>query len=356
MSVLIGGIIMELFFRGSDIFNDKLYFFADYGYMYFMDLNTEEVHVNRDYVLSDNGKMINIDYVKIVGEELYAVSVDGHILLRFGFLDQKVEQYEIACHKCDDGNYACFFENQGFLYVFTRELGKVVVFNIITKSTSEIAYPTDSESMYICGIENGNKVVLFPQNGSNVLVFDYKEQRFTTVQLSYVLQDVVHAVAKNGVYYILLKDGTVVIWDSDLNTVSDFLGAKNYYCNSKAANRICQYGNEFIILPSQAENILVVDTLNGDVEEYGDYPVGFGYDDKGWAKYVHYAEYKDKLFFSSRTSGYMLIIGKEDKKIAWKHVGIEDGEVGAQVLRNNASLLWRENNIINLESFIEYVK
>lgn len=260
-----------------------------------------------------------IDLGVSLGRSLYVLEMRGQYLIKYDTDTYESSCYEIDCLHSKDGNFAYMGVQDNNIYVFTRETGKLVVFDACKEEIKNISYPGGREDRYICGCKMGESFFIFPQDGRRVLEYVIGNGIWRVHKLKENLTRCVHATVSENKSFILLADGTVFQWDiknEKLNKIDYDLQA---YTGQDTAGRICCAEDYIIMLPSLAQDIVRIDRNSYKADVYRDYPSDFVYDParKHWAKYYGYCENGTEYYFACRTSEYILKIEKQSGKISW---------------------------------------
>lgn len=315
-------------FRDCVYSQDSLYFFSSENFLpmrknlitgetKFLPLNTKGETMKRA-----------IDLEITIGRSLYALDIAGRYLMRYDMDTYEMTFYEIDCQHSADGNFAYMGVLDNRIYIFTREAGKIVVFDTSKEIAESIVYPNTENSMYLCGCKMGKSFFVFPKDGNQVLEYVADESKWSVHRLRENLNGCIHAVKDEEQIYILLTNGAVFQWNIKRNKLNKIDYDLQIFTEQNTASRICCTRDYMIILPSLAQDIIKIRRDNAKAAIYKDYPSDFLYDSdkKHYSKYFGYCENATEYYFACRTSGYILKIDKQSGEISWlkSEVDIKD--------------------------------
>ena len=328
---------------------DKIYFFNEASSM-LMSINLKEHDSNVLRIKNiTQYRKVPIDYVKMVGNSIYGLEMSGEYMLRYDMTSAEIEYIKIDCNDKLDGNFAFIDSDDTYIYIFTRQQG-LVMYNYHKKTIYREKYPIcNMRAAAVCKC-GGNYVVF--QNDSNVVTEYIPESgKWKNKNIEAKLNNISQAVYNKQNFYIICGDGLIIIWNEQ-NNITYVDAVKKIYNSSNAASRICVTEDNYIIMPSAGEDILILDRDLSTVKKYMDYPSDFRYADNNWAKYNMYSEDDEKYLFSCRKSQYIACVSKKDGKITWEKSEVDITE--RDIFNYETSDVKKEkNNYLNY--FIEDV-
>lgn len=344
-----------LSFRDCIYSKNSLYFFSsEDSFPMKKNLVTGEIKVLPLH-FEGNWKEGDLDLEISIGRNLYALEREGEYLIKYDLDTYDVSHYEIDCSYRLDGNFAYLGALNDSIFIFTREAGKLVVFDTCKKIEKSVMYPSERNDIYICGCRMENRFFIFPQNGNRVLEYDVCENIWRVHRIQENLKKCMHVTINEDKIYILLADGTVFEWNVKREEWRRVEYDLQIYSDQNAASRICCIKDQIIILPSTGEDIIMFGLNDRKVHVYHDYPKDFMYDEKkkNWNKYYGYCETQEYYYFANRVSNYMLAIDKEKMKLDWIKSEVST-EQKFTWLMNRGDILWEREKM--LELFVKYNK
>lgn len=304
-----------LTFRDCVYYKQNLFFFSE---------NTNlsvrlSLQGGEDIIFPYNCQIISCDLEICVGNVVYVLEVSGKYMMQYDLNTHSCGFVQIDCGCNADGNFAFLSSHDNKVSIFTRDQGELVIYDIIGDTIERVQYPNANSNYYITGCLFGDKCLIFPKNGKDVLEYSVIHNTWKVHSLNYDLVNCVHAIAENERIYVLLASGKILVWNYNLQEIEKIINVEEFYGTSLTASRLCLTNEKIIVLPSTAQDIIVINRINGQTSIYADYPEDFGYDlnKKNWSKYYGYCENDTEYYFACRTSKYILKIEKKNGKISW---------------------------------------
>lgn len=315
-------------FRDCIYSQDCLYFFSSmYTLPMKMNLITNKIDVLPVY---SKGKLREktIDLEVSLGRNMYVLDMTGQYLIKYDIDTYESSCYEIDCLHSADGNFAFMGVRDNNMYIFTREAGKLVVFDAGKEEVKIVAYPDVEKGRYICGCKMGDSFFIFPQDGGQVLEYVAGDNIWRVRRLQESLKRCVHVAVSDDKIFILLADGTVFQWDVKNENLKKIDYDLQVYTGQDTAGRICCVKDYIIILPSLAQDIIRIDRNSYRADVHRDYPPDFVYDPdrKQWSKYYGYCENDTEYYFACRTNEYILKVEKQNGKFSWIKSQVDEWE------------------------------
>lgn len=337
-----------LIFRDCVCYKQSLFFFSD---------NTNlpvrrSLQGDGDTIFPYNCQSINCDLEICIGNIVYALEVSGKYMMHYDLNTHSYGFIQIDCSRNADGNFAFLSSHDNKVLIFTRDQGELVIYDIIEDTIERVQYPSADSNYYITGCSFGDKYLIFPKNGKGILEYNVLHNTWEIHSLNLELINCVHVIAANEHIYILLASGRILVWDYYSQEIEVIVNAEEIYSASLAASRLCLTNEKIIVLPSVAQDIIVINLVNNQTSIYVDYPKDFAYDlnKRNWSKYYGYCENDTEYYFACRTSKYILRIEKKNGKISWIRSEIEKMEIFQAYLVRNNNFVYENSG--DLELFI----
>lgn len=307
--------IMEnIIFRDCTEINDKLYFGdEDTATLMVIDLRQQECGI-LDISNSEKYRGQFIDLVTSVDSKIYFLDRSGAYMCEYSTDTKLVRYIKIDCQWRGDGNFALMQHDAKNIFIFDRKYG-VTIYDTVTDRVEKIPYPIAVDEV-VTGCKYKDEYLLFQRTGDRALRFDVKKKKWCTVKMETPLIHVIHVVAEQNNIYILTEDGSIIEWDVS-DRWNEINVAKNFYNADRAASRICLTKDNFVVLPSVADEILIIDKESLGMTIYKEYPQNFKYSNNTWTRYLGYCENEQEYFFACRTSRYVLKISKRTTDFLW---------------------------------------
>lgn len=254
------------------------------------------------------------DLITAIDRKIFAVERSGAYMCEYSLDTQRVRYIKIDCCWRADENFALMQSEENCVFIFDRKHG-ITIYDTDSDEVKKIAYLTSVEEI-ITGCKFQGKYYLFPKDGDQALRFDMKRNEWDCIKLKAPLVNVVQAISDQDSIYLLTETGKIVEWNLE-NSWKVIDEAERFYSAERAASRLCLTKESFVVLPSIASNILVMDKKNLKTQIYKDYPKDFKYSNNTWTKYAGFCETEENYFFACRTSHYVLKISKKNAKFTW---------------------------------------
>lgn len=309
-----GNLVETIIFRECINLNKKLYFWESSTITpMLIDLEQEKSSIleisNREEFRGEP-----FDLMTSIESKIYSLERSGVYMCEYSTDTKLVRYIKIDCQWRGDGNFALMQHDAKNIFIFDRKHG-VTIYDTVTDRIEKIPYPIAVDEV-ITGCKYKDEFFLFPKAGDQALRFDVKQKKWCIVKMGAPLVCVIHAVAGQKSIYILNEDGLIIEWDTR-NQWNEINVAKSFYNADKAVSRICLTKDDFVVLPSVEDEILIIDKESLEMTIYKEYPQNFKYSNNIWTRYWGYCENNQEYFFACRTSSYVLKISKETAEFSW---------------------------------------
>lgn len=319
--------MLPLIFRDGVIKNNKIYTFGLFDtVLCSIDTIKKKVQIE-DFLFDKECGAIVIDLMLAYMNDLFAISADGKYIVRYSMESHVFKIIKTDYSDKADSNFCGIARIENEVYIFTRNRGMAIVYDVVDDSIRYVDYPAENDE-YSTLINCSDGIWLIPRNGNRILKLCIKTLQWETIMLQESFQECVHAVLDGNSFFFLQSNGLVIEWNYFKNCVSKNSLAVGLFDEYQTASRLCVLNDKMIILPGQADNIVILEKGQLQARVYKDYPKDFKYDatKKLWAKYVHYTDCEDAVFFSCRTSEYILKIDRISQQICWIKCLLSDSE------------------------------
>lgn len=304
-----------------------------------LDLKTGQV----EYLNNPDGyrpmEWSGVDRLFLHRGNLYLLEQTGRRMFEYSLQDKTGKCFEIGNSLSINGNnWAANIVYEDTVFIvssFANELVKVnLVSNEIEKEklALESDYILEREKeyyivkekeieiihrLYSCSCKVETDMWLFTERQQMVLKYDLARGKKTQHILPEVIKGCVHAVWKNGLFYILSIEGNVYSWDFANNKTRILYDGEGENPYPSFAELVVT-DKKIWMIPYVAEDIYVVDLENGEKSIFSAYPEDFLYcDDPNRSHYYGYCEDGDNYYFAMHSANYMLIIEKKRNNGKW---------------------------------------
>lgn len=306
---------MEIVISRDCIYKDnKIYFFSEKESILVAIDITKNIGEIQQIKNRELYRKVPFDFVTSKNNTIYALEMSGKYMCEYCVDTQEIRYIQIDCNNRVDGNFALLATEDNQVLIFERMYG-VTIYDTKNEIVQKIPYPF-IEGEVITGCKYENHYFLFHKNGHKIFEFDISLKKWNTICLKRELKHVMHVIADKANIFILSEDGIIIRWDVREN-VNILETAKKCYNVERAASKICVTNNSIIVLPSLAEDILIIDKLTYEVKIFQKYPEDFRYKNNNWTKYYGYCENEESYFFACRKSPYILKVDKINDNISW---------------------------------------
>lgn len=275
----------------------------------------------------------------------YFFSVNGAYSYVYNFKGKTITQIEIACNYDIDNNYAFIGENEKYILVFTRKMGKVVFVNKVNNSVCEEKYPNCVKGLcFNIGCAVGGKVYLFSQEGNQILEYDYGKKIWGVIDdLNYA--EILSLYIQDDKIYVLSKNNYVCSFDYlkyKFESVAE-IPYKEY------GEIIVQAKSKLIIMPSSNNEFIFYDFDSHTWSQSYVWPKDVMFKQKRahWSKFVGFCEDNTYIYFSNRTCNYFLRINKITGEFMWNKPSLN--------LLDSEDLRFIKENEMCLSDYLEYI-
>ena len=273
------------------------------------------------YNISDNKIELDIDdpmsvsdeyiekYVRC-GDLFLALSRNGKNLYVRDIKTNKKTKIEIKANVDFYGNFAEVSTNGNKVYIFTKKQKRIIVFDADNWSVYDRKIDFDLSF----GVTIGESVWLLDIEGTRLIQYDLKEEKYDVIELELRLINVAHVVNDSSIIYFLYKNGD--IWTFD--TLSYEQKQKYKTTDNRKVCRLVILKDKFIELPALGNDIYIISRDNDKTVVYEDYPEDFKYiGDKGWSKYADSFSIDGDIYYAPRSANYLMIIKTLTGDIEW---------------------------------------
>ena len=321
------------------------------GYMYFYAVNIKAFVIWKidsehcEYLCElkvGNKPISNIDIMLKFKNNIYMLDVSGNYLFCFSTEELSINMLKLPCHKEDYGNYAGAFIIDNQMILVTKELGKMVIINLIDftiKESINIGYGC------ICDCGKYENSVFVINDIGELKLFDLIKKTFQVVPIQRLQIDGRGQVFDSTKYCFIDKESKLRV--IDIKTGVDLSSEDNSIINKDIAYILWANG-KYIVLPSTSEDILVIDDYKKII--FNEYPKDFGYVGKDAFKYWNYAEDDERYYLAQQAANYLVMIEKNTGEFSFRKVIMEPmKQLSLNISRGEIS---QESDNITLEHFL----
>ena len=318
--------------RGEFIY----YYVADIGWIVRMEKNTGRLQ----YVpIQGYGRTFQADCCTCVRNSLYFLSIDGTCLLEYELGIGKFHIYDIDCGGKQDGNFIAVFSMENNVYIFTRYIKQVMIFDCVSKSISICQYPQpllDVTFQSAC-LQN-RKAWLFSDEGKAAF-FDLQTHQWDYFNMEMEILNLVHSVVGQKMIYLLSREGNVYAWNTEKREVSTCTIKSNTKKNKSYVRMVLVAQNRCVLLPSIGNYIEMYDLNTGRLvykenitdgrkriegREHWSAFRGYG-EDTEWYYFISHA-YKEHLIISKNTGEWYWCTSQYPSEAEWIKCRTDSGE------------------------------
>ena len=339
----------ELVFYNCIINERNIHFFDDKGLPGIIDLDTNRMRYMPGIT---NFRCQPWDMSIFHQGKIYAVSVSGKDLMVYDLDKAKCEYFFLGCDENPWGNFISIFAKNQEVFIFPTSKRAIRVFNIEKKEIKIINNCEIENTDYSCSCNIDDEIWLVPRNGKQILVFNMVTKVFNSMESDLEIKNCVHAIHRKGKIYILNKFGGIYVWDIKGKKMDCFLAEQGQ--EKSAYGRIIYAGKRFILLPSLADNIQIIDMDKKEKTIYRDYPKDFGYSTRKWSKYYGYCEDENYIYFAMRSANYILKIDKNTGNIDWVKPILSEKEKYQCIVSYSVMLISEQQ--LSLDELLKNVK
>ncbi len=293
-------------FSSCFYYKDSLFFqneCGDFAGRY--QINQKHLHYEDKININSMGYSNMIEQYFVYKHLVYGVSVSGKQIFVFDMENGGISVIPISANDKGWGNYACVSSEKDIIYIFTKESGKIISINV---QSGKIEY---GQLPRKCGIgcKCNEDFLLFEEESSNVWIYKTGIKTIKKYRLEELIEDVVYLEAFENRIYAMRGNGDIYI----IGYVEDELRIVEKYNvdRNNLMSCLCLSGDYIIELPSEG-NICMIDTRDGSIQEYSEYPETFVYVHDGWTRYVGFADIEDFRYYAMRSANHFLVIDKKN--------------------------------------------
>lgn len=280
-----------------------------------------------------------VDRLFFHGEKLYLLEQNGKRMLQYSLQENTGKCFELGnCLNIRGNNWAASIVYRDTVFIvssFANELVKVnLISNEIEKEQLELEtdYILEREKvhyinhgkeveilhrLYSCSCKVGTDMWLFTERRQIVLKYDLLTGKTIKYFLPEIIKGCVHAVWKNGIFYILSLEGNVYSWDF-WNNETRILYDSEGKCPYPFFAEFVITDKKIWMIPCWAEDIYIVDLESGEKSIYSTYPEDFLYSEDPYrSHYYGYCEDEENYYFAMHSANYMLVIEKKSNNGKW---------------------------------------
>lgn len=287
----------------------------------------------------DPFKWMGADVILYKDEKLYLFEQNGRWMMEYSILNAKSKIYEINCslNSClniaavsiyNDSVYICpSFRN--VMIIVDLKLGQVTETGslcpnkryVFAKESEIYMYGERNISvphrLFSCGCRVETNMWIFLERESYAICYDLLLGKVKEYQLPTYIKGCVHAVWKDGKFYVLSVDGNVYLWHV-LENKAELLwesGGNKFY---PYFHKIAVTQKNIWVFPSLGNDIYIVDLKVQKGEKYDAYPKGFQYyifSEK--SRYFEFCEDDEYYYFAMHCTNFVLIIDKASGEERW---------------------------------------
>lgn len=359
----------SILFSTCEITGNTLWFFAYVENIFMkMDLGKNEIH----YLDTPDGycieKSTGADIMLSDGNKVYVLELNGKYMMEYDTIQNSCKYYDIECNVSEWVNFAALAKFEKYIYIFQRYMGAVVKVDLETGAVYRRPQLYDEMQKYCeqdedglkicfsCGCVVGEFIWLFMEKRNIAVKYNMREESYEQYKLPEWCSGCYHVVYKNGLFYILDRNGNVFTWNSDTND-SEMLMSWDKK-EKDPFMRIAVTDTNIWVLPALEDDIYTISKETGKAEKYRMYP-----DDIAcwaqcewsfWSKYYGICEDNDNYYLAMRSMNYMLIINKKSGLGKWIKPELPLPEERFRFYRKNQKNLIMEK-ICSKEDFLEEV-
>ena len=312
-------------------------------------MDSERLFTNSMYggaLVSIDKKTYEAEYLAFPGEGLPEDFIYSKSFIRENnilyFLDKhgKLIKYNLDTHGYDsflvsdaccqevDIFYTDMIKVNDEIFVFQKYSDALKVINIRTKSTEDVHLLNEGErpeagevipSPVFCGsLIEGKKVSLITRDGSFLVTYDCLTRGRLATKISEDSVDVVHMDYRNGLFYMLARNGNIY-------TVSN-KGTRELFFQNET-KEACEYRVMIVtdksiwLFPGVGEAIAIIDIVKKSMKMYQGTPDDIEYFliARKQSKYLLYTEDKveDVVYFANPTCVYMMRLNRKTNELTW---------------------------------------
>ena len=304
-----------------------------------LDLNTR-----RTRYIGNPGSYIprewsGVDKIVFHNEKLYLFEQSGKEVMEYSLLEKTSRFFDLkyCMHNCDNWASCVVYNSTLFMFpCFSNVLIKVdlkgngvvekenlcldmdfVYMHEKSRGVSKGVELSIPHRLYSCGCQTDSDIWLFTERKGIVLKYDLLTGTSIQRMLPKDIKGCIHAVWKEGLFYILSTEGSVYSWNPADGKAEMLFDSRNrypfpYFC------KIAVTDTNIWVMPCFGEDILIIDLKDGNERTYSECPKDFYYfEDPNMSKYYGTFEDDVNCYFAMHSANYLLIIEKKTGKEKW---------------------------------------
>lgn len=304
-----------------------------------LDLETQKVRYIGNSGSYIPREWIGVDKILIHNEKLYLLEQSGKAAMEYSLLEKTSRIFDLkyCMHNCDNWGVCAVYNGTLFLFpCFSNQLIKVDLKGNGAVEKEELCPDIDfvymqensrgiskggefsiPHRLYSCGCQVDSDIWLFTERKGIVLKYDLQTGTNIQCMLPENIDGCIHAVWKEGLFYILSTEGSVYSWNPSDGKAEILFDSRNRY-PFPCFYKIAVTDTNIWILPCFGEDILIVDLSDGNERVYSAYPKDFYYyEDPNMSKYFGSFEDDVNCYFAMHSANYILIIEKKTGQEKW---------------------------------------
>lgn len=310
--------------RDCVVYQGKLYFVAE-GNLFPAELDYDE---NTIRCLPVSGAEIaQIDLSLSVGAKAYFLEASGKRILEYDLETFALNEFPIYCDQNADGNYAFVTVVENQIYIFTKKMKKLVIFDLITKQVREKSYPAKEGGVsFACGCNHGDYIWLFPESGDQIFSYHIPSNEWNRYKFPVSYENSLHAVWGNECIYLLTWAGE--IYEFDPNCLQNRMLIVVAGTDKGELSRILYAEEKLLLLPGKGNDFFSFDLRQNKLCKLDVWPKDIQFEKarEKWFKFFGYCEDKQYYYLANRTSNYYLRIDKISLEFLWNKVLLPTGK------------------------------
>lgn len=341
--------------RDCVVYQDKLYFITE-GNAFPAVLDYDE-NIIKYLPISSKVEIQPIDLALSMGSKIYFLYVSGKGILEYDVETFSANEIIIDCNQDSDDNYAFATIVKNQVYIFTKKMKKIVIFDTSTKCVGEKPYPANmGEASLMCGCIQGDYIWLFPETGNKIFSYCITSGQWKQYKFPIQYHNSLHAVCGKEYLYLLTWNGEV--YEFRVNDLENkLITSVGMDLDKGKSSRILYAEEKILILPGWGNDFYLFDLKQSELKKIAVWPddVYFAPTRKKWFKFYGYCEDEKFFYFANRTSNYYLRIEKNLEEFFWSKVSLPSGDDNIKNLLSNRQRILMEYDFC-LNDYIAYIE
>ena len=208
----------------------------------------------------------------------------------------------------------------GMLYFCQKKAPYIITVNVKSKKCEiyseslQINMKSNRRDSQIIYSMQVHKWIYFFQDQNLVMKFDLDSCCCECITVPNEISNIVCAIWRNNVFYVLTREKTVYLWDEITDKVEQIYHCvdENLSFGGMEATR-----HKIFLLPALSEKILIIDTKSLEITELMEYPDDLEYMNLTGGKYGNHAEDEQYIWYANYLGNYILRIDKQNERIEW---------------------------------------